>query len=340
MADLSPDTAAPSPEAAETAPEAAETAPDADRSAGSADPSRVATGSPADGSAPSTDATDPSTLDLPDGRTLAYAEYGAADGVPVLAFHGVLGSRLTWALFDDRARAAGVRVVAPDRPGFGHSDFQRGRRLPDWPADVRALADHLGIDRFGLVGFSAGGPHAAAVAQQLPERVRGLALVSTVTPPATHHLADPCNDALLSATRFVPGFSLSAFGTAAWLARYARPQFRAAVVATHARPDRALFDGPVGDHLVDDAVEAFRRGGRGPAHDLPLVGGDWGFDPGDVDVPVAMFHGAADATVGIDMARAFGDLLPACDLYVGEAAHYSTLVGERERVLAAVADER
>jgi pimeloyl-ACP methyl ester carboxylesterase len=281
---------------------------------------------------------EPSTIDLRDGRTLSYAEYGDPDGTPVFCFHGVIGSRLMWSLAADEASDRGIRLVAPDRPGFGGSDFQAGRRLLDWPDDVCELADHLGIEHFGVVGFSGGGPHAMACAHALPDRVRGVSLVSSVTPPETRSSADPFNEAILSATRFVPGFSQAAFASSAWLAANARPQFRAALVASSAPPDRAVFDGPAGETLVTDSAESFRGGSRGPAHDLPLVGNDWGFDAGDCPQPVALWHGRADQTVGVDLARAFGDLLPDADLYLTDDAHYSTFVHNRGEVVAAAAE--
>jgi pimeloyl-ACP methyl ester carboxylesterase len=279
------------------------------------------------------DAMDPSTVTLPDGRTLSFAEYGDADGTPVFAFHGVIGSRLLWSLCDDAATERGIRLVAPDRPGFGGSDFQRGRTLLDWPADVAALADHLEIDRFGVVGFSGGGPHALACAHTHPARVRGVSLVSTVTPPETRDRADPFNEAVLEATKSVPGFSESAFAQSAWLAENARPWFEASLVGTSASEDRAVFDGPAGAVLFDDAAESFRNGSRGSAHDLPLVGSEWGFDPADLSQQVDMYHGRADETVSPDLARAFGDLLPEVDLYLGDDAHYSTYVNNRGAVL-------
>ena len=281
---------------------------------------------------------EPSTIELPDGRTLSYAEYGDPEGRPVFAFHGVVGSRLLWSLYDEAARERGVRIVAPDRPGFGASDFQGGRRLLDWPGDVSTLADELGIERFGVVGFSGGGPHALACAHAVSERVRGVSLVSTVTPPDTRTDANPLNEAVLSATRFVPGFSQAAFASSAWLAENAWPGFRAALVGSAAPADRDLFEGPAGETLFADGAEAFRQGSRGPAHDLPLVGNDWGFDPAEVAGPVALWHGTGDTTVSPDLARALGDLLPAADLYLTDDAHYSALVSNREAVLdAAVA---
>lgn len=281
---------------------------------------------------------EPSTVELSDGRTLSYAEYGDPEGTPVFCFHGVIGSRLMWSLADGAATERGLRVVAPDRPGFGESDFQRGRRLLDWPADACALADHLDIERFGVVGFSGGGPHALACAHAVPGRVRRVALASTVTPPWTRDRADPFNEAMLSATRFVPGFSRAAFASSAWLAANNWPAFEAALVGGSPAPDRDLFDGPAGDVLFADGAEAFAQGSRGPAHDLPMVGNDWGFEASTVDPPVELWHGRSDETVGLALARAYADSLSDPDLHVTDGAHYSTLVSNLGSVLdAAVA---
>jgi pimeloyl-ACP methyl ester carboxylesterase len=77
---------------------------------------------------------------LPDGRRLAYAEFGAHGGRPVLYFHGSPSSRLEPLLVGDKVWTRhGLRVIAPDRPGMGLSDFQPGRGFSHWPADVAAL---------------------------------------------------------------------------------------------------------------------------------------------------------------------------------------------------------
>ena len=87
------------------------------------------------------------SVTLPDGRELAYEEYGDRGGEPVLSFHGGLSSRLDAAPAHQAALDLGVRLLSPDRPGIGRSTYQPGRRLLDWPADVAALTDALGIDR-------------------------------------------------------------------------------------------------------------------------------------------------------------------------------------------------
>jgi len=114
-----------------------------------------------------------------DGRALVFREYGAPDGAPVLYFHGWPGSRLDFAANDAIAASAGVRVIAVDRPGMRGSDFQRSRRVLDWPADVASLADALGLDRFAVLGFSFGGPYARACGY---------------VPGGASHARDPCLD--------------------------------------------------------------------------------------------------------------------------------------------------
>jgi pimeloyl-ACP methyl ester carboxylesterase len=87
---------------------------------------------------------------LADGRVLGYAEWGDPQGAPVFYFHGTPASRLDPVCFPDAPAQAGVRLISVDRPGMGLSSFQRGRQIADWPDDVAALADALGIDRFGV----------------------------------------------------------------------------------------------------------------------------------------------------------------------------------------------
>src|SRR5208282_1859736 len=119
---------------------------------------------------------------LADGRKLGYSEYGAQRGLPVLGFHGTPGSRFMFRLVHEPARRLGLRIIAPDRPGFGLSDYQENRTLSDWANDVSALADKLGLARFGVAGISGGGPYVAACAALLPERVTAAALISPVGP--------------------------------------------------------------------------------------------------------------------------------------------------------------
>src|SRR5947209_15085160 len=97
------------------------------------------------------------TMRLRDGRTLAYAEFGDPAGKPVLYMHGFPDSRLTRHPDDALTASLGVRVIIPDRPGMGGSDFRRARSLLERASFVAELADELKLDRFAVAGWSAGG---------------------------------------------------------------------------------------------------------------------------------------------------------------------------------------
>ena len=116
-------------------------------------------------------ASDAQTVRASDGRTLTFAEWGDLDGSPVFSLHGTPGSRFTRHYDESVYAEVGARVITYDRPGYGGSDRNRGRRVVDCVADVTAIADKLGIEQFAVIGGSGGGPHCLAVAARLPERV-------------------------------------------------------------------------------------------------------------------------------------------------------------------------
>jgi len=122
-----------------------------------------------------------------DGRALCFAEYGDPGGRPVFLMHGTPGCRLLTSKqrtlgYDELLAEVGVRQVRYDRPGFGRSDRQPGRRLLDTPSDVAVIADALRIERFAVVGGSGGTDHSLATAAALPDRVTRVAVTAPEAP--------------------------------------------------------------------------------------------------------------------------------------------------------------
>jgi pimeloyl-ACP methyl ester carboxylesterase len=235
---------------------------------------------------------------LSDGRDLAYAEYGPADGVPLFLLHGLPGSRLAgpemWP--DDPGP---VRVIAPDRPGFGLSTFQPGRRFLDWATDVRELADSLGIDRFLVVGFSSGGAHALAVAHELPQRVIA---VATMGGSAPTHTAPATRAGMW--LRAAPAVLVTKFRPSLLITRTMRS-------ATVPASDKAALTNPrLRELKIAAAPEAFRKGARGYVQEGRLYGQPWGFELAAVEPRVFVWHGELDASVPVEMARYLGERLP------------------------------
>jgi len=99
-----------------------------------------------------------------DGRTLTIAEWGDPDGFPVFLLHGTPGSRFVGQANASAYASVGARVITYDRPGYGGSNRFRGRQVVDCVADVSAIADSLGIERFAVTG----GSWAARTAWRLP----------------------------------------------------------------------------------------------------------------------------------------------------------------------------
>lgn len=123
----------------------------------------------------------PETMVLMDGRRLVYATSGDKDDAPLVFHHGNPGTCLLGSLFDTVAREQNVRVIAPTRPGYGGSD-PADTTLETWATDCEELARHLSLDSFTSAGFSAGGPFALAVAEQLSDRVCAVGLVGAIVP--------------------------------------------------------------------------------------------------------------------------------------------------------------
>jgi pimeloyl-ACP methyl ester carboxylesterase len=289
----------------------------------------------------STDALCDRTITLADGRRLGYREYGPVDGRPVLFFHGLGTSRVICPYDPDLAERLGIRLIAVDRPGIGLSDRRPARKLLDFPADVAALASALNLTSLAVVGWSGGGPYAAACAYQLPDLVSSAALVSAPAPIAGVGKTDYAERLHRTAAR--------AAGRAPWMIRLAlwhwgRPQRRDAEVsfdrsiADMCRADReVLADAAVRQQMIDNSAELYRQGGRGMYEEAIILVRPWGFDPAEIKVPVKIFHGETDETVPPAMARHMARIVPdaVATFYPDEGHHL--LYRRWPQILAALA---
>lgn len=121
------------------------------------------------------------TIELRDGRVLAFCEWGDLDGSPVTLFHGTPGSRL-FCPDEDATIAAHVRLITVDRPGYGRSDPHPGRTLLDGVDDFVQLADRLDLSGCPIIGWSGGGPYALACAARVPDRFPIIGLAASPGP--------------------------------------------------------------------------------------------------------------------------------------------------------------
>lgn len=246
-------------------------------------------------------------LRLRDGRALAFAEWGdAASGSTVFFFHGTPHSRL-WCPEPEVAAERGVRVITVDRPGFGRSDPQPGHRMTSWPEDVTELADALGAERFGVVGWSAGAKNAAACAFAIPRRLSGVAAVSGFRkparePPEDYRELQPKDLSTIELADRDPAAAVEqvAEREAEWGRRLAEdPTLIWEGSSGPAAGDRWFVDDPVRIAPWYAAiVESFRQGTIGFALEDVAEVLPWGFALADIEAPVHLFHGEQDGRQG------------------------------------------
>ncbi|MBK9125522.1 MAG: alpha/beta fold hydrolase [Chloroflexi bacterium] len=253
--------------------------------------------------------SDPAIFMLREGRRLGYAEYGTPNGRPLLFFHATPGSHVQLASLDTHARRVGLRIIVPERPGYGRSDPLPGYALLDVACDAVELAESLGIDRFGTAGVSGGGPYALAVAAQSPDRVTCVGLISSIGPTTD---GEPFDRAALE----------TSYRPVAERARRDPEGLVDELIAGAAERDRPALT-QSRDMIIASFYEAYRQGVIGIVDDMAAHRRPWGFDLPQIAMPVYLWHGDADPLVPISVAYHLAALLPACaPIYLEDQTHF------------------
>ena len=274
---------------------------------------------------------------LPDGRMLGYAEFGAPEGKPIFYFHGFPSSRLDWLMSDpdDAATELSARIIAPDRPGYGLSDFKRDRRFTDWPQDVIALADALDIETFSVLGVSGGGPYAAACAYGIGDRLIKSGIVCGMGPAEAPGMKD-------GVSWTIPGYfsvmrSVILKLTALGLERDP-DQFLSKSKETMAYLDGQLLDQPeVAALFIEGMQESFRQGIKGANHEAVLYTRSWGFNLQEIKAEVHLWHGEQDLNVLVAVGRHVAEAIPNCQAsFFEDEAHLTLPANHMREILSAL----
>lgn len=281
-------------------------------------------------------------VELPDGRRLGYAGYGDPYGRPVLYFHGGLSSRLDIAFGDEASRRAHVRLIAIDRPGIGLSDPHPGAVLLDWAEDVRCFADTLGLERFGVLAWSAGAPYALACAHQLATRVTRTGIVAGIGPlldrEAIRQLGLIEDRLLYPLCRRMPWLAALVLRGAAWLPPRVA-QF--SVLAQLTSPsDREIFSSLTPREATGFFYEAVRNGPAGVIEDYRTTGRDWQFAPAEISGEVIFWHGAEDTLAPVSNVRALAAEIPRARLIVAPGRGHLLLWRDLPAILNVISAAR
>ncbi len=271
----------------------------------------------------------------PAGRVLSVVEDGDPRGRPVFALHGTPGGRLLYGRHVADAKKKGIRLIGYSRPGYGASTEHRGRSMADNAADVAAVADALGVDRFGVWGHSGGGSPALACAARLPGRVVAASCLAGVAP----YRADGLDYTAGMGELNVEEFRRMTSDPAGW-----EKKLEADMIALrNAEPEQVLemwksLLSPVDlDAISPDLVEFLMRqvkegiapGSAGMRDDSLSLVVPWGFEFRDVRVPHQVWHGGHDRFVPFSHGRWLVAQLPRSESHLDPEEGHLTLYQRR-----------
>jgi pimeloyl-ACP methyl ester carboxylesterase len=267
-------------------------------------------------------------VETADGRALAWSEVGDPGGSPVVWCHGGLSGRTDASFAARGAQSAGVRLITIDRPGIGDSTRRKGRSVSDWADDVRVVADALGLDHFGVVGWSGGGPHALACTAKLAERVSATATIGGMEPVRTRAdrkaLGLRADRLLIPIARHAPWLARTALAASTRLSpeRQKRVALRGFSAA-----DRRVLEPLPPEAVVGSSIAAAAPGVAGIVDDYRAFGSpDWGFELSDIPGPVRCWQGQEDAAVPPAIGRRLAGAIPRGELeLVPDAGHFLVL---------------
>jgi pimeloyl-ACP methyl ester carboxylesterase len=293
------------------------------------------------------------TVPLGDGRAMAVDDVGDPAGVPLVYLHGTPDSRLARHPDDGLAAAAGVRLLAIDRPGYGGTSPSVGGWAAGWPdavaTDVATVLDALAVERCAVLAWSGGALTGLALAgsSALAGRVSALGIVAGLVPPGAFD--DPAVRAaaesrlgVIELADVVPAGELGA-EVAPMLAPF---PCDLALAAEHQADHRdaagaaelATVTGGA-ERMAAALVEAVRSGLAGVAADVEAQARPLLVDLAAVTCPVRLWYGTADTVTPPAFGRWYAARLPAARLAVVEgAAHYLAFTAWAE-LLASLAAE-
>jgi pimeloyl-ACP methyl ester carboxylesterase len=248
-------------------------------------------------------------------------------------------SGLGGASYGEAARAAGLRWISPDKPGYGASDYHRDRTQISWGDDLAALAGRLGLDRFALAGESGGGPFTLTAAWKLAGRVSAVALIATGGPFSPAERAGMKADNRVMTLLAMNAPVLNTIRIAAMRRTMVSP----------ARRDRALRRDlaamPPATHAdvrieYEAVADALRPGTRATVQELALSKRPWPFPLSEVTTPVHLWHGALDRNAPAAFARRLAGELPDATLHISESSGHDVGYDRRDEIVAGLASYR
>lgn len=264
-------------------------------------------------------------------KLLAWDEYGDPAGVPIFYYHGWPSSRLQARLAHHLAAARNLRLIAMDRPGMGKSTLVPNRHLNDWPDLMARFADHLGIDKFGQLGVSGGGPYVLACAAKIPNRLIASAVLAGMVPILLTNLGTgglhPLYRAMIPFRKSPAIIFTGLFGLASAATRASPHKLPISLmIRSLAEQDRILLhhSPDIWEVATTSFSEGVSSGGKGVMTDAEIYFQTPDFFPSEITHPIHYWHGGDDKNIPAALIRDLTSRMPLSSLEVTEdLGHFS-----------------
>ena len=265
---------------------------------------------------------------LPTGRSISYAEYGDPKGKPLIFCHAITGCRLMLPPQSNLMAGKRIRLIVPDRAGYGFSSPACTDPMTQWLEDMRHFITHLGVTRCCVLGYSAGGAYAMALAEALPSIVEHLCLISSVAPinkATDSKYLLPVNRMIIQLARNNPVAARSFLKLSMQVA-LKKPDAYFDLI-TNSIPDldkEVLNDSRLKRLLLDAFKETTRQGIDHLIEEFLYLSTQWYVDSQKIACPISIWHGKEDRHAPFPLMQRFSRTLEQCDQtnWMDGAGHY------------------
>lgn len=272
---------------------------------------------------------------LRDGRRLQFAEYGDPEGKPVIHLHGILGCRYERWPDDNLTKRLGVRLIIPDRPGYGRSEHIVDHGYLDFADDLVELVDHLNIQRCSIMGLSIGAIYGCAFAYKFPDRLDNIAMISSS--PPFRSFADfsgmpPSLRLLIAFSKYLPTAARMTTEIAIKNACKNPQKFLANIPVGSS--DRAVFSNiSLKTHIENCIIAGNKHRHTGFVQDILMAAEPWPFSVADVTTKIDFWHGTDDLHCPINRIMPVIEAMPNRRLYQIEGGGHFLIYKHWQEIL-------
>ena len=266
---------------------------------------------------------------------LRVEEAGDPHGKAILMHHGTPGSAVLYGPHVSDAMDRSIRLIGYDRPGYGGSTAHPGRTVADCAADVRSIADVLGVNRLGVWGFSGGGPHALACAALLPDLVVAVGSLAAIAPygaPGLDYFAgmgEENVDDIKLMLADEPAARAKAIDDRERLLALSAEDMAKAFPTLLSAVDAAAVTAGMAEYLWQSGQIGLASSDQGWWDDGKAHLQPWGFAFESTRVPVQLWHGRHDRFVPFGHGEWLAGKIPGVEAHLTDDDGHLTLMQDR-----------